>query len=99
MGDPEVGRWLRPRGRGDPLTLAECEDWARRHAAHWETFGYGEWLVLDADAPVARGGLGHTVVAGRAEVELGWAVAVAHQGRGIATRLALDGLAVAEERR
>jgi RimJ/RimL family protein N-acetyltransferase len=98
MGAPEVSRWLRPAGSTAPFTLEEAEDWARRRAAQWQAFGYGEWLALDGETPVARGGLGHTVVDGRAEVELGWAVAPSHQGRGIATRLALAGLAVAQER-
>lgn len=98
MNPPAVSRWLRPAGNTTPFTLEECEDWARRRAAQWHAFGYGEWLVLDGDAAIARGGLGHTVVDGRSEVELGWAVAPSHQRRGIATRLALDGLAVARER-
>ena len=98
MGHAEVARWLRPADVTGPFSEEECEDLARRRAAHWEAFGFGEWLALDGDAAVARGGLGHTVAAGRAEVELGWAVAPSHQRRGVATWLALEGLAVAEER-
>ena len=98
MGSPDVSRWLRPANVTTPFTPEECDDWARRRDAHWRAFGYGEWLALDGETPVARGGLGHTVVDGRAEVELGWAVATSHQGRGIATKLARQGLAVAQER-
>jgi RimJ/RimL family protein N-acetyltransferase len=98
MGHPEVSRWLRPAGVTTVFSLEECEDLARRRAAHWEAFGFGEWLAFDGEAPVARGGLGHTVAAGRAEVELGWAVAPSHHRRGIAVGLALKGLALAEER-
>jgi RimJ/RimL family protein N-acetyltransferase len=98
MGHPDVARWLRPANLTGPFTPEECADWARRKAAHWDAFGFGEWMAFDGDTPVGRGGLGHTVAARRAEVELGWAVAPSHQGRGIATWLALEGLAVAEER-
>jgi RimJ/RimL family protein N-acetyltransferase len=98
LGEPEVARWLRPAGVTTPFSIEESEDWARRRAAQWAAFGYGEWLVFDGERPVARGGLGHTVAAGRAEVELGWAVVPSHQRRGIAARLALAGLAVAGER-
>ena len=98
MGHEDVARWLRPAGETAPFSVAECESWACRRAAHWEAFGFGEWMVFDGGQPVARGGLGHTVANGRAEVELGWAVAPSHQRRGIATGLALQGLAEAEER-
>ena len=99
MGHAEVSRWLRPADRtGEIFTVEECGDWARRKAAHWELFGIGEWLAFDGETPVGRGGLNHTVAGGRAEVELGWAVAPSHQGRGIATWLALEGLAAAGER-
>ena len=98
LGHPEVSRWLRPKGVTEPLSLAECETMARSRAAQWEAFAYGEWLVLDGETPVARGGLNHTVVDGRAEVELGWAVAPSHQRQGLAIDLARKGLAVAQER-
>jgi RimJ/RimL family protein N-acetyltransferase len=45
--------------------------------------------VLEDGTPVARGGLSVTFLDGRPEVEIGWAVAREHWGRGIATRIAL----------
>jgi RimJ/RimL family protein N-acetyltransferase len=92
VGHPEVWEWLTPRGEDGPAALAQCAAWARRDAAHWELHGFGKWLALEDGAPVARGGLSITFLEGRPEVEIGWAVARQHWGRGIATQIALAAL-------
>ncbi len=60
-----------------------------RQAAHWTAHGFGYWLWRDrrSGAVVARGGLAHVVVAGRAEVEVGWAVDADRWGEGLASEL------------
>jgi RimJ/RimL family protein N-acetyltransferase len=97
VSHPDVWRWLVERGRTQAITPLECDAWALRDAAHWRAHGFGKWLVLEGGLAVGRGGLTVTVVAGRAEVELGWVVAREHWGRGIATQIAADGLDRASE--
>jgi ribosomal-protein-alanine N-acetyltransferase len=97
VGHPEVWEWLTPRGDDGPAALAQCAAWARRDAAHWELHGFGKWLVLEDGTPVARGGLSVTFLDGRPEVEIGWAVAREHWGRGIATRIAVAALKEASQ--
>jgi RimJ/RimL family protein N-acetyltransferase len=81
-----------PKGDSGPAALAQCRAWARRDAAHWELHGFGKWLVLEEQRPVARGGLSVTFLQGRPEVEIGWAVERSHWGRGIATQIAREAL-------
>jgi ribosomal-protein-alanine N-acetyltransferase len=97
LSHPEVAVWLRPQGVVGPFTPDECEAWARRDAAHWAAHGFGPWLAWDDDVCVGRSALKHTVVAGRGEVEIGWAVARAYWGRGVATLLGRHALAAAAE--
>ena len=89
VGHPDVWEWLTPRGEDGPAELAQCAAWARRDAAHWDLHGFGKWLAMEDGAAVARGGLSVTFLDGRPEIEIGWAVAREHWGRGIATRIAL----------
>lgn len=62
------------------------DDWI----AHWDTHGFGLWIARDlATAEFAgRGGLRHTVVGGRPEIEVAYAFLPAFWGRGLATELA-----------
>jgi RimJ/RimL family protein N-acetyltransferase len=89
VGHPDVWEWLTPQGEDGPAALAQCAAWARRDATHWDLHGFGKWLVLEDGLAVARGGLSVTFLDGRPEIEIGWAVAREHWGRGIATRIAL----------
>ena len=92
VAHPEVWEWLMPKGDSGPAALTQCRAWARRDAAHWELHGFGKWLVLESERPVARGGLSVTFVEGRPEVEIGWAVERSQWGRGIATHIAREAL-------
>ncbi len=58
--------------------------------AHWGEYGFGLWIARDCEtgAFAGRGGLQHTVVGGRAEVEVAYGFAAAFWGRGLATELA-----------
>jgi [ribosomal protein S5]-alanine N-acetyltransferase len=88
VAHPEVWAWISPRGDDGPAAGAQCEAWARRDAAHWDLHGFGKWIAYDGATPVGRGGLSVTFLDGRPEVEIGWAVARDHWGRGIATHIA-----------
>jgi ribosomal-protein-alanine N-acetyltransferase len=63
--------------------LAECE-------RHWEQHGFGLWAVREraTGAFAGRGGLKHTHVGGRDEVEVAYAFLPQYWGRGLATELA-----------
>jgi ribosomal-protein-alanine N-acetyltransferase len=98
MSDPEVAKWLRPKGVSGPFTLEECEATAARDAAHWAAHGFGPWLAWDGDIPAARCGLKHTIVDGRGEVEVGWVVASHYWGRGVGTAMGRHALAAGAER-
>ena len=93
MSDPEVARWLRPKGQSGPFSMQECEAMAVRDAAHWATHGFGPWLAWDGDIGAGRCLLEHSVVDGRAEVEIGWAVASRFWGRGVGTAMGRHALA------
>jgi RimJ/RimL family protein N-acetyltransferase len=62
------------------------EDWI----AHWDAHGFGLWLARDAATGefAGRGGLEHTVVGGRPEIEVAYGFLPAFWGRGLATELA-----------
>ncbi len=94
----QVAAWLRPAGRSDAFAPDECAMLAARHAAHWVAHGFGIWIAYDDGRPVARGGSQHTVVGGRSEVELAWAVVPDRWGEGLAGVLARAGLALTDER-
>jgi RimJ/RimL family protein N-acetyltransferase len=97
LGHAEVSRWLRPAGVTTAISREECRGWAERDAAHWVAHGFGSWLILRGEVPVAHGGLRHTLAGGRSEVEIGWAVAREQWGTGVATAIGRWSLAAASE--
>ncbi len=84
LRDPRVARTL--GGVPEPGQLEELID---RQAAHWAAHGFGYWAWTDrrTGALVARGGLSHVIVGGRAEVEVGWTVDADRWGEGLASEL------------
>lgn len=84
LTDPRVARTLGGVPSQDALA-----GMVARQAAHWTAHGFGYWLWRDraSGAVVARGGLSHVVVDGRAEVEVGWAVDADRWGEGLASEL------------
>jgi len=96
LGDPAVATWLRPAGVHGAFTPEECELVAARGAAHWAAHGFGRMLAFDGDRCVGWSLLGHTIVAGRAEVEIGWSVTSDRWGQGLATALGADALGRAQ---
>jgi RimJ/RimL family protein N-acetyltransferase len=99
LSDPEVAVWLRPKGVTGPFTLEECEAGIPAQVAHWRAHGFGVWLGWDGTECVSRCLLKHSIVDGRGEVEIGWAVARRYWGRGIGTSMGRHALAVAAQHR
>jgi RimJ/RimL family protein N-acetyltransferase len=98
MSDPEVARWLRPKGVSGPFTLEECEAMAIRDTGHWRAHGFGPWLAWEDDMAAGRCLLKHSLVDGRGEVEIGWALTSRYWGRGVGTAMGRHALAAAAER-
>jgi RimJ/RimL family protein N-acetyltransferase len=87
-GTPEVARWAVPGGR--PMGLDGALTLVERDQAHWRVHGFGRWMWFTADSSrlVARCGPMLTVVCGRPELELHWAVLPSAQRRGFAAEAA-----------
>jgi RimJ/RimL family protein N-acetyltransferase len=97
LGDPEVAAWLRGAGESGPFTRRECEALIARKVAHWTAHGFGMSLAFSGQRCVGRSVVQHNLVAGRSEVEIGWAVVRELWGRGIATELGRHARAAATE--
>ena len=84
LGDPEVMTYY-PR----PKTRAEAAQWIEWNLGLYRTHGYGLWLLTTADEGfVGDCGLTPQVVDGVTELEVGYHVRPALQGRGYATEAA-----------
>jgi RimJ/RimL family protein N-acetyltransferase len=88
--DPVVGEWL-GRSPTERLGGAEILGMLSADERHWREHGFGPWVLEQREdgAVVGRGGLRWTELEEGWTVELPWAVASAHWGRGIATEAAL----------
>jgi RimJ/RimL family protein N-acetyltransferase len=86
LGDPVSMRFY-----PHPLSLKETEAWVARNTARFERDGLGLWAVVLRDTAEVVGDCGAIVqqVDGSEELELGWHLHPAHQGRGYATEAAL----------
>ena len=93
--DQEVMRFL----GGRPMTRSEVSDMSRRIEEHWERHHFGLWAVVDGGITVGFVGLCHPHWHQdyAQEVEVGWRLARASWGRGLASRGARAGLAAAFE--
>ena len=67
---------------------------------HWERHGFGPWVFWHREAgdPIATAALRRVEVEGQPEVELGYRVAAAWWGRGIATEMASALVEIARDR-
>jgi RimJ/RimL family protein N-acetyltransferase len=84
LGDPEVMTYY-PR----PKTRQEAMQWIDWNRGLYQTHGYGLWLLTSADGDfVGDCGLTPQVVDGVTELEVGYHVLPALQGRGYATEAA-----------
>lgn len=87
FADERIAATMWPAHLGGPRTREQTLAWLTRYDAHWEAHAFGPWTVRERDggALVGHVGLGHTVVGGRGEVEVGFIVAPELWGRGYAT--------------
>jgi [ribosomal protein S5]-alanine N-acetyltransferase len=81
---------------------SENESWEllRSGLAHWERNGFGPWVFRARETGETVGGsaLRRVEIEGRDEVEVGYRVAAAWWGRGIATEMASAVVGVARDR-
>ncbi len=95
---PAVSAWLRPPPLA-PFGPSDARLAIDRDAAQWAAEGFGFGVVLAHEGEfLGRGGLMRAEVEGEPAVELGWALLPEHQGRGLATELALGAIAFARSR-
>ena len=82
LTDPLVAATL-----GEAPTPARVAAMIAAQSAQFDRYGYGFWVWRERETGevVARGGIQHTHVGGRDEVEAGWAVASSRWGQGLAT--------------
>jgi RimJ/RimL family protein N-acetyltransferase len=75
---------------GEPLSELELAAALLVKHTHWQRHGFGLWALLDRDTGtfLGRGGLQHTTVTGRDEIEVGWSIVPERWGEGLATELA-----------
>ncbi|HEX5712863.1 MAG TPA: GNAT family N-acetyltransferase [Solirubrobacterales bacterium] len=88
--DPAVEEWLRPPPL-QPFRETELNEMLGNDERHWADHGFGPWVLEEREggAVVGRAGLRWTEVDSRLAVELPWAVAPTHWGRGYATEAAV----------
>jgi len=84
--DPEVVRYI---GSGVPLTRAQSDDSLAKIIDHWNSEGFGLWVAERLDRGEPIGFIGLAVPTFLPEVlpavEVGWRLARAHWGCGLAT--------------
>lgn len=99
FADPAVAVTLWPGELGGPLTEQQAEETLSRDIEHWQKDAFGPWVFFEAASGVfvGRGGLRRATIAGRACVEVLYAVRSDAWGEGYATEMAV--LSVARARR
>jgi RimJ/RimL family protein N-acetyltransferase len=89
MLDARVADWF--KAPEDPMPVEDdVIAYTKRNAAEWTSRGIGFWMMRDRHSgdAVGRGGLKYTLNTGVEQVEVGWAVAPARWGQGLATEMA-----------
>lgn len=82
--DPQVMRFV---GHGPVASLSGTESMVRQYMAHQRAHGFGFWAVIDRKSGLLIGDAGLARTAD-GEVEMGYTLAQAWWGRGIATEAA-----------
>ncbi len=100
FGDPRVAATLWPGELGGTRDPDQADALLARDIAHWERHGFGPWVFAERESgrPVARAGLQWTTVDDREEVEILYAVAPEHWGKGYAAETAEAALEAARRR-
>jgi ribosomal-protein-alanine N-acetyltransferase len=89
--DPQVMATL-----GGVRSEAQTAQYLDRQLAHWQEHGFGWWAAREPSTGrfIGRGGLRHSMVDGRDEVEVGYGLLREFWGQGLATELALESVRV-----
>ena len=91
LNHPEVASWLGPQAPADIEGILE------RYENSWDTLGYGRFAVVDATTGQLVGRVGlmwqEAWTATPDKVEVGWAIAPARWGEGLATEAARAAIA------
>ena len=88
--DPLVVRYL---GTGDPWPDERVKEFVNRQCENWEKSGICLWKLLPKDSDTLIGICGLQHLAGGLEVEIGWWLAPACWGEGLASEAARQALA------
>ena len=90
--DPRVMATL--SADGATFTEDQTRSFLDRAADHWKSHGFGLWIFHEQASGdfVGYGGIKHTVVEGRDEVELAYAITHDHWSKGFATEIAMAAL-------
>lgn len=83
--DESVMTWL-----GGLRSTQETRDYMAYNLAHWQTHGFGIWILRETATGrfIGRGGLRNAVFDGHAEVELAYGLLPEFWNRGLATEFA-----------
>ena len=94
LSDPEVMRYI---PSPPDAKLADTVARLRRYITHQETNGFSKWIIIDrlTQRPIGDAGLYH-LPEGKG-IELGYRIARAHWGTGLATEVARKWIEVAPE--
>jgi len=87
--DAEVMRFI---GSGKPRNREETLSWLAGMLRHWEKHGFGMWATIDKGTNVLIGRSGLCFLDNTGEVEVGYLLAKAYWGKGLATEAAAAGL-------
>jgi RimJ/RimL family protein N-acetyltransferase len=90
----------------DPVVMAtlagvrteeETAGMLKKHLAHWETHGFGWWVMREPQTGefMGRGGLRNWTIDGQPEMEIGYGLMSKFWGQGLATELARECVRVA----
>jgi RimJ/RimL family protein N-acetyltransferase len=98
--DPDVMRWIAPHR---PLTPAESGELLERLIRHWDEHGFGLWALVPREPGAGVIGFAGLAIpsflpAVLPTVEVGWRLAPAWWGRGLATEAARASIAHGFER-
>lgn len=84
--DPEVARYLNPRG--EPLPREDAWRQMAMLCGHWQLRGYGTWAAEELASGRLVGRIGLHFPDGLPDRELGWALARPFWGQGLASEAA-----------
>lgn len=94
FGDVEVMRYI---PLGPDRTVEDTSARLARYMAHQAQHGFSKWVIVDRDTGGLIGDSGFYFLPDGKRVELGYRLARAHWGRGIATEVGLRWIEVARE--